>query len=175
MRAGRVVFLALSTLAVGVAPDAGAALAAEPSLAAGRDLFIGSRPFQNGGAPCGACHGLGGEGLAFTASLGPELSAGLSGMDPEALDGLLEALPFPTMMPIYGGRALTPAERADLTAYLIQAAKKGPPRSAWHFELYGLIGAGVLFLGLALAWRRRKPPSRTRLLARAANLHGGSR
>lgn len=176
MRAGRVVFLALSALTIGVSDGAaGAAVAGEPSLAAGRDLFIGSRPFQNGGAPCGACHGLGGEGLAFTASLGPELSAGLSGMDPAALDGLLEALPFPTMMPAYEGRALTPAERADLTAYLIQAAKKGPPRNAWHFELYGLIGAVVLFLGLALAWRRRKPPSRARLLARAANLHGGSR
>ena len=175
MRAGRVVFLALSALTIGVAGVVGVALAAEPSAASGRDLFIGSRPFQNGGAPCGACHGLGGEGLAFTASLGPELSAGLSGMDPEALDGLLEALPFPTMTPIYEGRALTPAERADLTTFLIQAAKKGPPRNAWHFELYGLIGAVVLFLGLALAWRRRKPPSRARLLARAANPHGGSR
>jgi mono/diheme cytochrome c family protein len=172
MRAGRVVLLALWTLAVGVADGVAGA---EPSLAAGRDLFIGSRPFQNGGAPCGACHGLGGEGLAFTASLGPELSAGLSGMDLAALDGLLEALPFPTMMPVYEGHALTPAERADLTAYLVQAATKGPPRNAWHFELYGLIGAVVLFLGLALAWRRRKPPSRARLLARAANLHGGSR
>ena len=173
MRAGRVVLLALSALAIGLAE--GAALAAEPSLATGRDLFIGSRPFQNGGTPCGACHGLGGEGPAFTASLGPELSAGLSGMDPEALDGLLEALPFPTMMPVYEGRALTPGERADLTAFLIQAAKKGPPRNAWYFELYGLIGAGFLFLLLAMAWRRRKPPSRARLLARAANLHGGSR
>jgi mono/diheme cytochrome c family protein len=172
MRAGRVVLLALWTLAVGVADGVAGA---EPSLAAGRDLFIGSRPFQHGGAPCGACHGLGGEGLAFTASLGPELSAGLSGMDLAALDGLLEALPFPTMMPVYEGHALTPAERADLTAYLVQAATKGPPRNAWHFELYGLIGAVVLFLGLALAWRRRKPPSRARLLARAANLHGGSR
>lgn len=169
MPAGRVVLLALSTLTICVAG------AAEPSVATGRDLFIGSRPFQNGGAPCGACHALGGEGLAFTASLGPELSAGLSGMDPAALEGLLEALPFPTMMPIYEGHVLTPAERADLTTYLIQAATKGPPRNAWHFELYGLIGAVVLLLGLALAWRRRKPPSRARLLARAPNLHGGSR
>lgn len=169
MRAGRVVLLALLALTIGVAG------AAEPSAAAGRDLFIGSRPFQNGGAPCGACHALGGEGLAFTASLGPELSASISGMEPEALDGLLEALPFPTMTPIYEGHALTAAERADLTAFLIQAATKGPPRNAWHFELYGLIGAGVLFLGLALAWRRRKPPSRARLLARAAHLPGGSR
>ena len=166
MHAGRVVLLSLL---------AGVAGAAEPSASAGRALFIGSQPFQNGGAPCGACHALGGEGLAFTASLGPELSAGLSGMDPAALDGLLEALPFPTMTPVYEGHALTAAERADLTAFLIQAATKGPPRNAWHFELYGLVGAGVLFLGLALAWRRRKPPSRARLLARAAHLPGGSR
>jgi mono/diheme cytochrome c family protein len=169
MRAGRVALPVLLALTIG------AAGAAEPSVSTGRDLFIGSRPFQNGGAPCGACHALGGEGLAFTASLGPELSAGLSGMEAEALDGLLEALPFPTMTPIYEGRALTPAERADLTAYLIQAARKGPPRNAWQFELYGLAGAAVLFLGLALAWRRRKPPSRARLLARAAHLPGGSR
>ena len=105
MRAGRVVVV---LLLVGVAG------AAEPSAQAGRNLFTGARPFQNGGAPCGACHGLGGEGVAFTASLGPELSSGLATMDPAALDGLLEALPFPSMMPVYEGRALTPAERADL-------------------------------------------------------------
>ena len=141
----------------------------------GRDLFTGTRPFQNGGAPCGACHGLGGEGVAFTASLGPELSSGLATMDPESLDGLLEALPFPSMTPVYEGRALTPAERADLVAYLIPAAAKGPPRDAWHFEACGALVALLLFLALALAWRRRKAPSRARLLARAAHLQGGSR
>lgn len=145
------------------------------SIEAGRDLFTGARPFQNGGAPCGACHGLGGEGMAFTASLGPELSSGLATMDPASLDGLLEALPFPSMTPVYEGRALTAAERADLVAYLIPAAGKGPPQEAWHFEASGALVAVLLFLGLALAWRRRKPPSRARLLARAAHLQGGSR
>ena len=158
MHAGRVVLLSLF---------AGVAGAAEPSASAGRALFIGSQPFQNGGAPCGACHALGGEGLAFTASLGPELSVGLSGMDPAALDGLLEALPFPTMTPIYEGHALTPAERADLVAYLIPAAKQGPPRDTWRFEACGAFVALILFLGLALNGRRRKARSRARLIARA--------
>lgn len=164
MRAGLVVWLL-----------SGVATAAEPSAVTGRELFGGARPFQNGGAPCGACHGLGGEGIAFTASLGPELSSGLATMDPAALDGLLEALPFPSMTPVYEGRALTPAERADLVAYLIPAAGKGPPRDAWHLEAYGAFIALLLFLGLALARRRRKAPSRARLLARAANFQGGSR
>ena len=166
MRSGRIVVVALLS---------GVAAAAEPSAVTGRDLYTGARPFRNGGAPCGACHGLGGEGIAFTASLGPELSSGLATMEPAALDGLLEALPFPSMTPVYEGRALTPAERADLVAYLIPAAGKGPPRDAWHFEACGAFIALLLFLGLALARRRRKAPSRARLLARAAHLQGGSR
>lgn len=135
--------------------------------AAGRALYTGERPMQAGGAPCGACHALGAEGLALSASLGPELSAALSGMDEASLDGLLEALPFPTMVPAYQGHALTPEERAHLTAYLLPAAQRGPPSGSWHFEALGLLLALGLFLLLALASRRRKPPSRARLLARA--------
>ena len=151
----------------------GAAGAAEPSADAGRALFTGSRAFQGGGAPCGACHALGGEGMAFTASLGPELSTGLATMDPVALDGLLEALPFPSMTPVYDGRPLTPAERADLVAYLIPAAKQGPPRDAWRFEAWGTFIALLLFIGLALNGRRRKARSRARLIDRAYPSHAG--
>jgi len=177
MHAGRVALLAV---AVGVAGGAGVSVGAAEfplpgSAQAGRDLFTGARRFQNNGAPCGACHALGGEGIAFTASLGGELATDLATMEPEALDGLLETLPFPTMTPIYEGRALTPAERADLTAFLIPAAKKGPPTGTWHFEACGALVAGVLFLGLVLASRRRKTPSRARLLTRAPHSHGGSR
>ena len=143
--------------------------------ATGRALFSGARPFQQAGPPCGACHALAGEGMAFTASLGPELASGLAGMDAEALDGLLETLPFPTMTPAYEGRALTPGERADLAAYLVPAALKGPPPASWSFEVLGLAGSALVFLAVALAARRRKPSSRERLLRRAVNPQGGSR
>lgn len=143
--------------------------------AAGRDLFVGARPFLNGGPPCGACHGLGGQGLAFQASLGPELSASLGAMDPESLDGLLDALPFPTMVPVYEGRALTPEERAHLTAWLLPAAKAGPPGQGWQVDALAVPLAAALFLLLAVASRRRKPPSRARLVARALTSNGGSR
>ncbi len=149
-------------------------LAALGDPATGRGLFFGSRPLQNGGAPCGACHGVGGEGLAFSATFGPELSAGLAGLDPEAVDGLLESLPFPSMTPVYEGRPLTPAERADLVAFLVPAVTQGPPAADWRFESLGLAGAALGFLALAVAWRRRKAPSRDRLLARAHHSHGGS-
>lgn len=147
--------------------------AADP--AAGRALFTGERPFQHGGAPCGACHALGGQGLALTASLGPELSGSLAAMDAESLDGLLDALPFPSMVPVYEGRALTPEERAHLTAFLLPAAQRGPPQGAWRLEALGLLGAAALVLLVALAARRRKPASRARLLARANLVKGASR
>jgi hypothetical protein len=149
------------------------AAAGDPST--GRALFIGARPFQGGGAPCGVCHALGGQGLAFQAALGPELSSALSTMDAESLDGLLDALPFPTMVPVYEGHALTPEERAHLTAFLVPAARQGPPRHGWRFEALGLLGAAGLFLLLAMAARGRKPPSRARLLARAHLVKGASR
>jgi hypothetical protein len=144
-----------------------------PSAEVGRDLFSGARPLRNGGPPCGACHAMGGEGLALTASLGPVLSAGLGTMDPEMLDGLLETLPFPTMTPLYDGRPLAPDERADLGAYLARAAQ-GAPVGAWRFEALGAALAAGVFLGIAFASRRRKPSSRARLLARA-HFDGGSR
>jgi len=175
MRARDLLLLTLVAGVAGAQTPAGAPRAG--SAAAGRALFLGSRAFQNRGAPCGACHALGGEGLAATASLGPELSASLSGVDPEMLDGLLEALSFPSMVPVYAGRALTPVERADLAAYLSEAVKRGPPRRVRRFELLGAVGAAVLLVGPALASRRRKPSSRARLLARAygATGRGGPR
>jgi hypothetical protein len=88
-------------------------------------------------------------------------------MDAESLDGLLDALPFPTMVPIYDGRPLTSEERAHLTAFLLPAAQQGPPQGGWRLEALALLVAGGLFLLLALASRGRKPPSRAGLVARA--------
>ena len=93
-------------------------------------------------------------------------------MDPVSLDGLLEALPFPTMVPVYEDAPSPRARGPTWSPDLIPAAGKGPPRDAWHFEACGLAIALLLFLGLALGWRRRKAPSRARLLARAARPPG---
>ena len=145
------------------------------SAAAGRELFDGSRPLRNGGAPCGACHAPGGTDLSRAATLGPELATGLASMDAPALDGLLETLPFPTMTPIYDGHPLTPAERADLAAYLLGAARDGAPPPSLRFERLALALAAIPFLALGLPGKRRKGSTRERLLARATRASGGSR
>jgi hypothetical protein len=171
-----VLTLAACGAAAAESPGGGTPSPAPPgSVEAGRALFAGSTPFRNGGAPCGACHALAGEGLAVTASLGPELSTALSGMDAEMLDGILEGLPTPTMTPVYEGKGLTPGERADVAAYLVEAVKRGPPPATRRFELLGAAGALLLLVPPALAWRRRKSSSRARLLAGARALQRGAR
>ncbi len=131
----------------------------------GAALFSGASAFRNGGPPCGACHAAGGRGALLAASLGPELSQSFDGMPPEAIDGLLQDLPFPTMAPIYAGHALTPEERADLSAYLASITGVPPPRA--NAIAGTATGIGALFLlALALRARRRKPPTRSTLTAR---------
>src|SRR5512146_3122471 len=113
---GHARLLRVAAIVVAALPAAASAATADPQV--GSALFTGARPFQNGGAPCGACHATGGMGAGSAASLGPDLSRSFEGMAPDAIDGLLQDLPFPTMTPIYTGHALTPAERADLAAFL---------------------------------------------------------
>jgi hypothetical protein len=167
--------LLLGAASAAETPPAPEAAPPHGSAGAGRLLFIGARRLQNGGAPCGACHALRGEGPAFRASLGPELSESLAAMDPADLAGLLDTLPFPTMAPIYGSRPLTGAEAADLAAFLSPAERQGRPASERGFALGVGAVTALLFAGLALAARRRRVPSRARLLARAAARQGGTR
>ncbi len=131
----------------------------------GRALFIGALRFRNGGSPCGACHAVGGQGGAFAAGLGPELSRSFEGMDPPTVDSLLEDLPFPSMAPVYQGHPLTPPERADLAAFFGQVTG-APPPGALGVAGYAAALALACVAGMAGAARRRKGSTRARLLDR---------
>jgi mono/diheme cytochrome c family protein len=164
---------------VALAIASGLASAAEPAIGAGdvgrgRELFIGATPFRNGGAPCGACHAIGGQRAAFAAALGPDLSASFAGMPAEDMDALLADLPFPTMVPLYEGRALEPVERADLAAFLSDAAGAPPPGAGEFLAWAALVTAAFLAI-LGLASRRRRGSLREELRAKALPTHGGSR
>jgi mono/diheme cytochrome c family protein len=154
-------WLAFAVVALAATP---AAHAAPGDPAAGRALFVGARPFAAGGPPCGACHGIGGEGRAFAAAFGPDLSASAEAVGgADALDGLLETLPFPSMEPLYAGKALTPGERADVAAFLVSAGGRAPASEDGAIALQAGLAAGLVLVALALTGRGRGRSARARL------------
>lgn len=129
---------------------------------AGEALYVGARPLENHGAPCLACHGVAGHGLARAASFGPDLTAVHASYGDEGLEAALAEVPFPSMQPIYAAHALTAVERRDLAAFLAESAGREPPRLGSGYP-FGIAGAAAAFLLLfaAIGRRRagRRPPS----------------
>jgi mono/diheme cytochrome c family protein len=137
----------MMTAQVAIAAD-GAAPASDAPAAnprTGEALYVGEKRFANGGAPCLACHGVAGHGLARAASFGPDLTETFASYGAETLEGVLADVPFPSMQPIYNAHALTESERADLVAFLGEAGGKVPARIGATF--WGAIAAAVCALG----------------------------
>lgn len=164
-----------AALAAVLAVAAPRAVAAAGDAAAGRALFIGARPLEKGGAPCGACHAFGGQGPAFAASLGPDLTTTFVGVPLEEVDAVLEASPFPTMAPVYAGRAPTAGERADLAAFLVREGGKGAPPGGGPVAGWAALVLLACLAALGAAARRRGGSVRAGLVARAPRVKGEAR
>ncbi|MBI2504071.1 MAG: c-type cytochrome [Candidatus Latescibacteria bacterium] len=148
-------YWALAYYVLSLASEAPQELAlADPSL--GKELFIGTTRFQNGGAPCIACHSVGGIGALGGGVLGPELTIAYSKFGEERLATILTDLPFPVMNTVFSKGSLTPEERANLISFFRSAAVTHRPTEAvGQLALLALGGAMVLFAMAHLLWRRR--------------------
>jgi len=121
----------------------------------GRALYVGSIKFENGGAPCLACHGFAGLGPAGGATLGPDLTTIWENFGEEGVTAILEDLPFPSMEPIFADRPLTETERADLAVFFQSSPGGSSPAVQGAFGLGGLAVAGGCLVLAALAGRSR--------------------
>jgi len=117
----------------------------------GEALFAGSVRLDNGGPACFSCHQAGAYSQAG-AGLGPDLTAAFSRLGGETgLAGWLANPPSPTMQPLFTDSPLTPAEIADLTAYLAAAqTDAGPATTTRGFDW--MLAGGFLGLALLLAF-----------------------
>ncbi|TBH20069.1 c-type cytochrome [Thermus thermamylovorans] len=136
------------------------ALAAEGDAELGRALFLGQRRFQNGGAPCQACHTVAGLGFLGGGSLGQDLTRVAERLGGEA--GLRAVLQNPTAWPVmreaYRDKPLTEAEAAALAAFFVQAAQETPRPPSLYLGRYlvaGLLFVGLLLLYQAVLWQLR--------------------
>lgn len=140
----------------------------------GRDLFVGGRGFANGGTACIACHDTAELGAPGGGLWGPDLTQVVQRYGGEAgLRAVLGTIAFPSMVPVYQNRPLTPQEQADLTAFLQQSAGDDAPSKGWrHITLY-LLAFGVMdvFLVLLFVWHRRLPHHTRQPLSRRVTRH----
>jgi hypothetical protein len=130
----------------------------------GEDLYVGTTSFSAGGAPCLACHGIGGHelGHAAGASYGPDLTAIYENYGEEGIIGVLEDLSFESMEAIYSSRPLTEIETADLVLFFEKVSAGEAPEIGSDLALHVFIVTAIFMMLIgALGWRRlqgvRKP------------------
>jgi hypothetical protein len=128
--------------------------AVTPELVAlGKALFIGDKPFANGGAPCAACHSFGYSGITWGA-LAADLSVRAAAVGEQGLRGMLKSLNFPIMRKTYEGKPLTEEEITALAVFAKDAAARKAPPSGAYFPAAG-VGIFVFLLAALTLYKRR--------------------
>jgi mono/diheme cytochrome c family protein len=128
--------------------------AVTPELVAlGKALFIGDKPFANGGAPCAACHSFGYSGITWGA-LASDLSVRAAAIGEQGLRAMLKSLNFPIMRKTYANKPLTDEEITALAVFAKDAAARKAPPSGVYFPTAGVGIFVCLIVGLMLYQRR---------------------
>jgi hypothetical protein len=173
----------------GARAQAAAPFVAEPEdVERGRALFVGEIAFENGGAPCMACHHVGNLGAPGGGTLAKDfidlagnlvaLGGGTLGKDltdlsrrlggPGAVEAVLAKPAFPVMRASYAGKPFSAEEKRGLAAYLASLEQVGPTGRGGDTATFWLAGSGGmlgLFGLLALAQSRRRPSLAERIRA----------
>lgn len=126
----------------------------EGGASAGEKLFLGRVGLENGGPACHACHSAGTHTDLGGPTLGPDLSdLTVRYGGAEAVAAALANPPSATMQPVFGGKALTDQERADLAAFFGSIRTQTLVRVDLLW-IFGLVGAAIL-LGLMYFFPKR--------------------
>ena len=149
-------------------PKAARARPAKLSRAAlrGRALFWGKTPLAKGAPACGSCHTAGQRAVLLGGTLGPDLTGAFDKFGEAGLAGILAAPPYPTMVPIFAKRGLTPQEQQQMKTYLKEVGGQPSRLVLPALIVGGTAGVVVLFALAQVLWRRRLGPVREALVWR---------
>lgn len=103
-----------------------AASASHADAAEGEALFLGRKPFANGGPPCRTCHGISNLSVSHGPTPGANLTNEYSKFGPEALDKYLRKPPVHPMSVLFKESPLMPHERQQLIAFLQREDRTNP-------------------------------------------------
>jgi len=124
----------------------------------GRELFVGTTRFANGGAACLSCHTVQDVTAIGGGMLGPDLTLVFNKLQGrKGMAAWLSSPPTPTMQPIYKNHAFTDGEILQLVAFF-EKAKEGRVETTtarFNFFLIGLAGTAGGFVLFDYLWRRR--------------------
>ncbi|WP_248359886.1 cytochrome c [Anaeromyxobacter oryzae] len=140
---------------------------------AGARLFSGQTRLAGGGPSCAACHAIAGLPFPGGGTMGPDLTGVYARYGPEALGTVLATLFFPTMDPVFAGRLLTPAERADLQAFMAASGTSPAPAATGRLLLFGLLLLAAAAALMAWLGRARLCGVRAALVADARRAREG--
>jgi len=134
----------------------------------GREMYLGVRPLEAGGAACLSCHDVKGLESMGGGMLGPNLTKVYERFGGrQGLESWLAAPPTPLMSSLYRTRPLSAREIAAFVAFLEgRAADDTVPQGTWHgsFFLLGTLGTGLLLGLFHLVWRGRRRGVRRKLV-----------
>ncbi len=128
---------------------------------AGRMLFTGSEPFENGGPSCLSCHHVTNNEVISGGSLAKDLTNVYARMGDAGISGILGAPPFPAMSVSYNeNNRLTNDEILQLTAFLQYTDKVSDTQEQNSgnkiFFLYGFLGLIIWLILIYIVWFKRK-------------------
>ena len=141
-------------------------------VAAGTQIFLGTKRLATGGPPCLSCHSIGGVGAMGGGKLGPDLTLvyeRLGGR--KGVGAWLTAPATPTMQTLFSPAPLRAEEILPLLALLEDAAlRRGTegPVAPLTFFLIGLAGTVFSLVVFDLAWQERFRNVRRTLVDRIA-------
>lgn len=124
----------------------------------GEKYFTGEKAFSNGGLSCIACH----SSKDSHGALGPSLDKIGDKMNEAALVTACRLTPYKVMKATYEKHPLTDQEAADVAKYLVSSESKNG-RAESPFVPYGLAGAALVVLAVALGYHKRNSSVHSKL------------
>lgn len=140
----------------------------------GAALFMGQRPFQNGGLSCASCHQAAGKG----GNLAVSLEEVFTRMGEVPLISACEKPGFPVMRTIYAQAPLSKQEAVHVVKFLEEVSVEPQAAATVPLHLIGLIGGVLVMVLLGKSTSKRAAGTRARMVAEAhrkSNLGGAGR
>lgn len=117
----------------------------------GRALFVGRVRFENGGAPCNACHHVNTDAVMTGGTLAKDLTTAVSRLTRPGVEAMMSNPPFPPMRKAFEERALTEEEVSYVAAFLQAADNEHLTQEAKNYGTT-LLSAGLIGVVVVLGF-----------------------